>query len=416
MSQPPGIVLISGNSLCHNPRVLKEADALHAAGFSVRVLGAWLDPRLADRDRELMASRAWQFQAVLDFTACGASADLCRQRARVRAKLGRLAGRWLRWETPWQLGYATAELLAAARSAGADLCIAHSEQALWVAERLRRAGRRVGVDMEDWFSEDLPPAARRTRPVRLLKRLERALLCKGHHRTSTSEAMTQALVAEYGCPPPLVIYNAFPWSDRDLLDQLRKDRGTSTTPSIHWFSQTLGPGRGLEELLQALPLMRLPVEVHLRGGSGSAPRGWLDDLLPPAVRSRVFTHPLVSNGELLSRIAEHDIGYAGEVRNCRNRDITVTNKILQYLLGGLPVAASDTLGQREIARHAPGAVTLFSAGNPHLLAECLDRMACPAALAEARAAALAAARRDYHWEKCAATLVASVRQALALPA
>jgi len=44
---------------------------------------------------------------------------------------------------------------------------------------------------------------------------------------------------------------------------------------------------------------------------------------------------------LLSRIAEHDIGFAGEMKHCRSRDLTVTNKILQYLLAGIAVVAGN---------------------------------------------------------------------------
>jgi len=55
----------------------------------------------------------------------------------------------------------------------------------------------------------------------------------------------------------------------------------------------------------------------------------------------------VDGDDLLSRIAEHDIGFAGEMPHCRSRDLTVTNKILQYLLAGLAVVASGTAGQRR---------------------------------------------------------------------
>ena len=64
---------------------------------------------------------------------------------------------------------------------------------------------------------------------------------------------------------------------------------------------------------------------------------------------------------MLSRIAEHDIGFAGEQNYCRSRDLTVTNKILHYLLGGLAVIASDTAGQRQIAAQAGEAVRVYPA-------------------------------------------------------
>src|SRR5262249_32781020 len=151
----------------------------------------------------------------------------------------------------------------------------------------------------------------------------------------------------------------FQWSERSRIDGVLKDRRNLHIPSIHWFSQTLGPGRGLEKLLAALPLVQHAAEIHLRGNPAAGFETWLRDRVPENWRERIFFHGLVSNEELLSRIAEHDIGFAGEGTYCRSRDLTVTNKILHYLLGGLVVVASDTTGQREVASQTPEAVMLY---------------------------------------------------------
>jgi len=81
---------------------------------------------------------------------------------------------------------------------------------------------------------------------------------------------------------------------------------------------------------------------------------WIRSQLPEAWRQRVFVHPLAPNDELASRVSEHDIGFAGEVPYCRNKNLTVSNKVLQYLLGGLAVVASDTAGQRAPGGQRPG--------------------------------------------------------------
>ena len=118
--------------------------------------------------------------------------------------------------------------------------------------------------------------------------------------------------------------------------------GTRQLRSIHWYSQTIGPGRGLEDLLAALPHLEHVAEVHLRGQPVVDFNAWLSVRVPQAWRHRVFVHSLVPNEQLLSRIAEHDIGFAGEMKYCKSRDLTITNKILHYLLAGLAVVASDT--------------------------------------------------------------------------
>src|SRR6202023_3342194 len=91
----------------------------------------------------------------------------------------------------------------------ANLYIAHSELGMDAAANLLRGGWPVGIDMEDWYSEDLLPEARKSRPLRLLRNLERELLTTSSHATCPSRSMSEALATEFGCPPPRVIYNAF---------------------------------------------------------------------------------------------------------------------------------------------------------------------------------------------------------------
>jgi glycosyltransferase involved in cell wall biosynthesis len=269
--------------------------------------------------------------------------------------------------------------------------------------------------MEDWFSEDLLPDSRRRRPLRLLRFLERELLVRGVYGSCPSHVLSEALAKEYGGKPPIVLYNAFPWTDRGAIDGRRKERRNAAIVSICWYSQTLGPGRGIEDLVGALPLLKCEAEIHLRGHATPGMVDWIRDRIPERWRRRVFFHPLVANEELLSRIAEHDIGFAGEMPYSRSRDLTVTNKILHYLLGGLAVVASDTAGQREVAMRAKDAVTVYQPGNPAALANALDGLlASNARLANAKSAALQMARDIFCWEGQEQTLLAAIAATLAI--
>ncbi len=157
-------------------------------------------------------------------------------------------------------------------------------------------------------------------------------------------------------------------------------------------------------------------EIHLRGKPANGFENWLTTHVPDTWRERIFIHDLVSNDELLSRIAEHDIGFAGEMQYCRNKELTVSNKILHYLLGGLAVVASDTTGQREVAEQAKGAVLLYPSGNGLLLAEQLNELlGKPERLADTKAAAIRAAEQTFCWEKYVSKLLRSVEKALCAP-
>jgi glycosyltransferase involved in cell wall biosynthesis len=408
------IVILSGNSLSHNPRVLKAAGTLARAGQEVTVLGAWRDADLKAQDQRLLREAPFRFTPVLDITRSGWHKATAALVHRARRKAAHLLHRAIGRESPDQLGDAVTLLLHRASAIEADLYIAHSEQGLHAAWRLMRQGRRVGVDMEDWFSEDLSPQARRSRPLKLLRFLETELLRHGAYASCPSHAMSAALAGACGGRAPLAIYNAFPWADRQAFDGRRCDRHDTALPSVLWYSQTLGPGRGIEDLVAALPLLESRAEVHLRGRATAGFETWIRSRLPEAWQQRVYLHPLVANEELGSRIAEHDIGFAGEKPDCRSRDLTVTNKMLHYLLGGLAVVASDTAGQLEVAQQAPSAIALYQSGNPRSLANVLDGiLKSPENLQRAKDAALQAARQTFCWEKQEAALLEAVATALA---
>ena len=404
------VTVLTGNHLCNNPRVIKEATTLSAAGHAVTVLGAWTDPLLKQRDQHLVKHLDLTFKPVVDWTT-DAPARLA---AGVRTQLGNMVHRRLRIENRWQLGLTVSGLRRAARESDPDLVIAHSEPALAAVSSLPPVRPALAVDMEDWFSEDLLPEARRTRPLRMLSGMEKAALSRVAYSSCPSDAMSRALTEAYGCVPPQVVYNAFSWAERSAMDGLLCDRATRKSASIHWFSQTVGPGRGLEDLLTALPFIEGTPEIHLRGEPVEGFDGWLVERTPAAWRDRVHVHDVVPNDEILSRIAEHDIGFAGEMQFCRSRDLTVTNKILHYLLGGLAVVASDTAGQREVAAKAPGAVSLYPSGDARALADRINALLRnPARMEAAKKAALSAAHDVFCWEEQAPVLLEAVEAALA---
>ena len=415
------VVIASGNHLSSNPRVVKEADALASAGFKVTVVGGAVSAVQKAKNRKLSAGKLWHHVEAFDMSRGGANEILLKMQRRLGIAL------WRKFRIPnsWQLFYGVDAIRQEVRRQNADLVIAHWEPALPAAVDALAAGQPAGVDMEDWFSEDLPMESRACRPVAWLAQIEGQLLREGRHSTCTSEAMADALVARYGCRRPIVVRNVFPRCERDGIDASWKDRSGAwcvrTHPqqarpaeapvSFHWFSQTIGPHRGLESVFQALEGVRGDWELYLRGDIRGHEK-WLEDVCQPAVRSRLYVHGSVEPAELPSRIAEHDVGLALELATPPSRDVTITNKFFQYLQAGLAVVASDTAGQREAAAIAPGAVTVFRNGKVAELQEMLQRLVADRELLRGMRAAAWVAGAELVWENEAPKLVKSVETAL----
>jgi glycosyltransferase involved in cell wall biosynthesis len=409
------ILILIGGHLCTAPRPQKEAEALALAGHDVMVAGVWFEPQLVARDQSLCDAKSWQFQPILDFRGITTRQKLIQLKVRLQVKFARAAFR--RWKrcSVGLLGYGAVEMLQFAQNYRADLTIVHSEAGLWVGQQLLQQGYRIGVDFEDWFSQDLLPKAQTQRPIAWLKTLEATLARNCHYCLVPSQAMAMAIATAYDCPIPTVVYNAFPIYYQQLSQAITHDRSDRITPSLHWFSQTIGPGRGLETLFKALPLIQGLIQIHLRGNCPPAYQTWLQDQLPADWRDRFFVHDTVNNQELPARIAEHDIGLALETATIPSRDLTVTNKIFQYLEAGLAIIATDTTGQKEVLQICSLAGQLVASDDAPSLAAAINHwIAHPDQLAIAKQAATRA-DEALNWKTQADRLVQQAAAALLLP-
>ncbi|NCY22126.1 glycosyl transferase family 1, partial [bacterium] len=176
------VLILSGVHPCHNPRVVKEADALSEAGMEVEVLGMSFLPHLVEEDRELVRRKKWKYTAVpgpLD-PRMGKKSF----RYRLKRKLANLLAEKTGTQTAAQLGGWRKDLLREAQTRNADLTIAHSPATLWVARELMKSRRKVAVDFEDWFSQE--HVAKAWHPDRVVARLERDVLAGVSHATCTS--------------------------------------------------------------------------------------------------------------------------------------------------------------------------------------------------------------------------------------
>lgn len=404
------ILILTSAHLCRNPRVVKEATTLGAAGYDVTVMSVSTQIRFERMDLEMMHGLSFK-RVTIDYVASTAGARLADFFQRGATWAARQLCTRFGMETAQALGPASA-LLRFARAFPADLTIVHTEIPLWAAPHLIRDGRRVAVDVEDWYSEDLLAADRRSRPLRLLRRAEEFALRHAAYASATAQSMADALTAAYRCPPPVVIRNTFPLQARSRANA----PAAAGAPRFIWFSQTVGPGRGLESFLEAWARTTQPSQVHLLGEVQPGFRQLLLARLPPARQGDLHFIPPVPPEQLPLKLSEFDLGLALESRTPPSRDVTITNKLFQYLNAGLAVVATDTAGQREVMQAVPECGLLITADEPGAYAARLDALLGDRArLHAAQFAARAAAERKFCWEHDAPQLLSAVARALATP-
>lgn len=406
------VCIVSPGNLASNPRILKEADALHGAGYDVSVIVCDYDRSLSQADDDIEAVVPWRVIRVAYARGEGIVARLAAGLARALSAAGvavpvGMAARSAR--TP------VAALMRRASAVPADLYIAHYVAALpAVAAAARRHGALVGFDAEDFHSGEGTGAPGDPFRMRMIEVVERAVLPSCAHRTAAAPLIGKAYAARYGIAEPVTVLNVFPLSMAPPQPRLVRGGEGTRTIRAYWFSQTIGLDRGLQAFIQAMARARTRVTLDIRGSNRW---GHGDALLALAaslgLSDRVKLLPVAPPSEMVRLAAAYEVGLSLETDVSENRRLCLTNKIFTYLLAGVPAIMSDTPAQKLLAASLGPAARLCDLADPAGLAATLDALASPPALAEASAAAWRLGRERYNWEREQDVLLQSVAAAFA---
>lgn len=389
------ICIVTPFHVAFQPRARREADALAAAGYDVRVVAVRTDATLDEYDDHISGGRRWRLDAV-DLSAGRATrARRWRASLRRRVALGISAT-----GIPWTRAAAIAavrgapELAARAAAEPADLVIAHTHATLEPAAAAARSfGAPLAFDCEDLLGDTAGSDAR------AMRILEAAHIGSCEYVSVPSRAMAHVLEGRYQLGHRLVVLeNVFPLAQAASLVSPRMRPSIDAPLRLHWFGQTAGADRGLDDVCEALQLMSERAELHIRGRISPQAAAALARRAGDAAL-RVRFHARVPPDDLIATLGAFDVGLACERPSHGSYGVTLTNKVFSYLLAGLAIAATDTAGQRELMTAAPGIGFLYPAGDAAALACRLDMLARDrAALRHAQQTAWDAARATYCWD------------------
>jgi len=405
------VTIITAGHVSACPRMLKAADALVCAGHTVRFVSVNHTAWMTATDAEVVRSRRWT-SAVLDYDAV--TAPSMRRRTGVRFKVTQaLAAAMGPSRAPAAVairGYSRThdELVRLATAEPADLIYGGSTGALAaVAESAAALGVPYGIDFEDFHSgEASGPGSDLTNA--LAARVEAHVISGARFATAGSPMIADEYASRYGVRP-IPIHNTFSIADGPA--------GRADGPlRLYWFSQTLGPQRGLEDVIRAAGDARVPVELHLRARAIPEYLASVRQLhASVAPQIELVLHDPASPDDMVKLAQPYDVGLACEEPHALNRQMCLTNKIFTYLAAGIPMLLSRTKAQARLEPSLGEAAFGYDIGDVAGLAKTLRRLAGDAALrARARAAARAAAQRRWHWEhpEDRGALLAAVASAL----
>lgn len=394
------IILVTSGQPSLNPRLVKEADALCNAGYKVTVFYSYWNDWATEYDKQLLSDSKWEAICV------GGSPNANKVSYFISRIIFKFSNAFMHPAfAEIGLSRASLSLIRAIQKHKAELYIAHNLGALPAAViAAKKHNKRCGFDAEDFHrnetSDDKNDAEVKRKIV-----VEDKYLPQLNYFTTSSPQIARRYSELYPALKPIVLLNTF-----------NKSKITSVKSAgplkLFWFSQTVGLDRGIEDVVNALSMLKQKdYELHLLGSSTPFIKDFFDRLASGNANI-VFHHPVASDA-VITFAAQFDIGLALEKKTPLNRDLCLTNKIFTYLQAGLAVIASQTTAQAEFMGENPEIGFTYPIGDAKALAEIISGYRQNAEVLNAhKKASLKMAHERYNWETESGKFLKLVKETL----
>ena len=260
---------------------------------------------------------------------------------------------------------------------GADAYYAHNIEMLLPASQAVPHDGLLFFDCMEFYSDMGDDQTRQFQDA--VRTLETGILPKCAMVTASSPQVGQAYCETYGLADSLSLYNC-PNKVADITPS------TSPPFQLYWRNAVLGTGqRGLEEALDALVDLPKEITLHLQGRLGmDGGESLKQKINQRELQERVQIHPPHGPDDAIAATSQHTIGLCLERDVNRNHELTVSNKMFDYLMAGLAVISSDLPGLNEVISTSKGGV-LFEPGSASSLRDNILKLYNdPAILSELR--------------------------------
>lgn len=310
-----------------------------------------------------------------------------------------------------------ARLLYHALLTGADVYHAHDLDTLSVcAAAAWLTGTSYIYDSHELWLESNRHLAEPSRFVQLMDELTEKSLITGAAaviavtpgRASVMRSMYRRMVE------PILVANYPPVADPYPCDiETRISLGALDESCFLFLYQgVLAPKRGLEQLIDAALMLRgLQIHVAIVGHdvSGNTIRTYAEE---KSAEDMVTFHPPVPSEKLHEITGSADAGLLLFQDSCLNHNLSLPNKLFEYMMSGLPVLACSLPEISEvIVRHDCGC--LIDASDPVSIADGMRKMAADKKEAAKQGKrGYKAARSMYTWDNSAEVLKELYRNVL----
>jgi hypothetical protein len=328
----------------------KEAVALHKAGFDVKVIYCPMSVWGDEFDKELFSK-----YPEIKWISVGAHPILKKYSfllTRIRRKM---------WELFYQIfgdrfnaalrasSLYSQEIEREAIKHDADLYIGHNLGSIKaVVDSSKKYGGLSSFDFEDFHrGEGLTDS----KHWKLITNIENRFVPHIDFFTAASPLISEEYKKCYPNIDILSILNVF-----DKLDSSIFIDSNIQQLKLFWFSQTIGKGRGLECLIEAIGLAKNPnIYLTLLGNITDDIKFYITEIIISngLERNQVVFKEACSLSDINETARQQHIGICAEDPKTLNRDLCLTNKIFTYLMNKNVIVCTSTRAQVEFLKEYP---------------------------------------------------------------
>lgn len=330
------ILLLTSGSPATNPRLVKEANGLVARGYRVHIIYGYIADWADKLDSDIIKNANWTCERVGGHPSkrkiTWAFTRLLYRMARALQHVGSLTFFASRLSWP---------LFIAGRRHQPNAIIAHNLGALPPASLLARCKNiPFFFDAEDFHRAE----SREPSQNNLAERIENKILPHCRRMAAASPAIADAYRELFPDSDVTTVNNCFSLQDQQPLASANVECGIK----FIWFSQTIGPDRGLLEFLEAATSSPtdMSMEITLIGTIEAAFEDELrTTILPEEHRISLRILEPMAEVQIMAELQKAHVGLALEQKTPQNRDICLTNKVFSYLMNGCQILYSNTTAQ-----------------------------------------------------------------------
>jgi glycosyltransferase involved in cell wall biosynthesis len=334
----------------NDPRVRKQADLLHDAGFSVVAVGlaggSAANPRWPVLSPAFIAASSLGAKAQKLFAnPLGYGRYLASWVARPFAQYSPRLANWLYWSRP-----AFRHLFETAQPVAADIYVANDWNMLPIASALAEIhGGRYIYDSHEYAAGELPESlAWRLFDRGLAVTAERTFIRGAAFVSTVSSGIADLLSRDHGLgTKPMVVRNVV--ADRARAKSLSPLRHEGEITVL--FHGGITKYRGLHILVDSVRLWKPGRRLALRGPIGEAYRRQLERIIERHhLHDRVSIEPPVPADQLIDTAASADIGVTSLPDTSAENNFALPNKIFEYMSAGLALLVPELEELASIVR------------------------------------------------------------------